>query len=141
MRLLRWLMAKAAACSGPGLAAAAVAAPSAVSGGCDCGSGLCNSCCCWRPLRLRAGSVCGHCCSWLSSQLRLPVLQLRLLPMTAELRLRLCLEWPLRLASAMDAAACGYGCCLAAAVLPLWKTAPAVADGWGQLGVRRGQLI
>ena len=34
------------------------------------------------------------------------------------------------------AAAYGYGCCLAAL-----DAAPAVADGWGRLGVRRGQLF
>ena len=82
VRLLWRLVAKATVSFGPGRAVVAVAAPAAAGDDCDCGWGLCGSCCCWRPLRLIAGAAataaytsCGSGC-WRRVRLRLLPLQL-----------------------------------------------------------------
>jgi hypothetical protein len=121
--LQRRMVAVSSACSDLGLLAAAVAAPAAEGGGCDCGWGLCGSCCCWWPLQLTAGGecvtaaaggqtgyVCRSCgcgsCRW---------------QLSCGCGCVFRLLWPLPLASATGTVATyGCGCCLAA---------PAASDG------------
>ena len=105
------MMVGATVCSGPRLAAAAVVAPTAAGGCCDCGWGLRGSCFCWRSLQLTAGGKCDHYCGWWSMRLRLLFLRLWLLRLAAELRLRLRLQWILPLVTDADAATTsGYSC-------------------------------
>ena len=107
-----------AACSRPGLVAAAVAAPAAAIGGCDCGWGLCGSCCCWRSLRPLLWLAVG---ALLLAGMRLRLLSLRLEAAVRRLRQRL-----------LRRDDCGCQCC-----------GPCGCGGFGQLllGRRRGTAV